>query len=41
LLRTAGNENGSNVSSVMAGVAGSMRCKGLALTTESYATSIP
>ena len=39
LPRTAGNHNGSVVSSVMAGVAGSMGWIGLASTTKSYATS--
>lgn len=36
----AGNENGSNVSSVMAGVAREMWAAGQASTTESYAISI-
>ena len=39
LPRTAGNENGGILSSVMAGVAGSMGWTGLASAPESYATS--
>lgn len=40
LRPTAGNENGKNVSSVMAGVARAIWSEGQASTTESYAISI-